>query len=160
MKFSYLPLERKLVLIYWMMKILQSLKSLILSPIRQLVINFHHRLREMCGLYLSMDKSLSQLKVYFMNSIIIKLHGVNKISRSVYAEGRATKLQILKKFALYLIKLDLWFHILKFVSQINLPYQRILVILWEFLRDNSVNNPFLLNMTRIKMLAFSRLPPQ
>ena len=50
MKLSYLPLERKLVLIYWMIKILQSITSLILSPIRQLVINFHHRLSKMCGL--------------------------------------------------------------------------------------------------------------
>ena len=45
MTLSYLPLERKLVLIYWMMKILKSLTSLILSQIRQLFINFHHRLR-------------------------------------------------------------------------------------------------------------------
>ena len=50
MTLSYLPLERKLVLIYWMTNILQSLTSLILSPICQLVINFHNRLREMCGL--------------------------------------------------------------------------------------------------------------
>ena len=49
-KLSYLPLERKLVLVYWMTKILQSLTSLVLSQIRHLVINFHHRLREMCGL--------------------------------------------------------------------------------------------------------------
>ena len=40
---------------------------------------------------------------------------------------RATKEQILNKFALDLIKSDLWFHILKLVSQRNLPYQRILV---------------------------------
>ena len=45
MKLNYLPLERKFVLTYWMMKILQSLTSLILSQIHQLVINFHHRLR-------------------------------------------------------------------------------------------------------------------
>ena len=47
---EYLSLEIKLVLIYWMMKILQYLTSLILSLIRQLVINFHHRLSKMCGL--------------------------------------------------------------------------------------------------------------
>ena len=50
LKLSYLPLERKLVLIYWIMKTLQLFTSLILPQIRQLVINFHHRLREMCGL--------------------------------------------------------------------------------------------------------------
>ena len=44
MKFSYLPLEIKLVLIYWMMKVLQSHTSLIQSQIHQLVINFQHRL--------------------------------------------------------------------------------------------------------------------
>ena len=42
--------EKKIGLIYRMMKILQSHTALILSPICQLVINFHHRLREMCGL--------------------------------------------------------------------------------------------------------------
>ena len=56
-----------------------------------------------------MEKSLSQLKVYFMNSIFVKLHGVNPISRSVYAEGRTTKKQILKSFAPDLIKSDLGF---------------------------------------------------
>ena len=35
----------------------------------------------------------------------------------------------LEKFALDLINSDLWFHILKFVSQRNLPQQKILVIL-------------------------------
>ena len=49
MKFRYLLLEIKMLLIYWMMKILPSLISLILSPIFQLVINFHHRLSKMCG---------------------------------------------------------------------------------------------------------------
>ena len=48
MPLNYLPLERKLVLSYWMMKILKSHTSLILSQIRQLVINFHRWLREMC----------------------------------------------------------------------------------------------------------------
>ena len=49
-------------------------------------------------------------------------------TRSVYVEGRATKEQILKKFSLDLIKLDLWSHILKFLSQRNLPHQIILVM--------------------------------
>ena len=49
MKLSYLPVERKLVLIYWMMKILQYHISLIQSQIHQPVINFHHKLNEMCG---------------------------------------------------------------------------------------------------------------
>ena len=52
----------------------------------------------------------------------------NQISRLAYAEGRATKEQILRKFALDLIKSDLWSHILKFVSQRNLPHQIILVM--------------------------------
>ena len=85
MTFSYRPLERKFVLIYWMTKILQYPTSLILSLIRQLVINFHPRLSEMCGLSISMEKSLSHLKVYLMNSIAIKLRGLNKRSRSAYA---------------------------------------------------------------------------
>ena len=61
---SYLPLERKLDIIYWMMKNLQSHTSLIQSQIHQLVINFHHSLRWICGSYLSMGKSLSQIKVW------------------------------------------------------------------------------------------------
>ena len=101
-----------------------------------------------------MDKRLAQLKVYLMKSIVIKLHGVNQRSRSFYAEGRAIKGQILKNFALDLIKSDLWFHILKFVSQRNLPHLRILVMLQAVLRDNSGKKLFLFNMTRIKMVAF------
>ena len=50
MALSYLPLEIELVLIYWMMNILQYLTSLMQSQIRHLVINFHHRLSEMCVL--------------------------------------------------------------------------------------------------------------
>ena len=45
MKLSNLVLTRKLVLIHWMRDILQSLISLIKSQIRQLVINFQHRLK-------------------------------------------------------------------------------------------------------------------
>ena len=41
--------------------------------------------------------------------------------------GRANKGHILNKFALYLIKSDLWFHALNFVYQRNLPHQIILV---------------------------------
>ena len=121
-------MEIKLVLINWMMNILKSHTSLILSPIRQMVITFHHRLREMCGLYLSMENILSHIKVYLMKSIVIKLHGLNQRSRSVYEERRATKGHILKKFGIYLIKSDLWFHILNSVSQRNLPHQIILVM--------------------------------
>ena len=61
MKLSYLPLERILVLIYWTMNILQSHISLIQYQIHQLVINFQHRLKTMCGSLLSMGKSLSQI---------------------------------------------------------------------------------------------------
>ena len=58
MTLIYLSQEIKLVLIYWTMNILQYPTSLILSLIFQLVINFHPRLNEMCGLLLSMEKSL------------------------------------------------------------------------------------------------------
>ena len=48
----------KLVFVYWMMKILQYLISLIQSQFFQTVIDFQHRLNEMCGSFLSMEKSL------------------------------------------------------------------------------------------------------
>ena len=107
MKLSYLPLEIKLVLIYWMMKILPSYISLIQYKIHQPSINFQHRLNEMCGSLLSMGKSLSQIKVRLMNSIAIKLHVENLKSILVYAEGRATREHILKIFTPDLIKSDL-----------------------------------------------------
>ena len=44
MKLSYLPMEIKLVFIYWMVKILQSCISQIQYKINQLIINFQHRL--------------------------------------------------------------------------------------------------------------------
>ena len=46
MKLSYLPLERELVLIYWMMNILQSYISLIKPQIHQPVTNFQYRLKK------------------------------------------------------------------------------------------------------------------
>ena len=45
MTLSYLPLEINLVLIYWMMKILQSHTSLIQYQIYHMGIKFHHSLR-------------------------------------------------------------------------------------------------------------------
>ena len=120
-------MEIKLDIIYWVMKTLQSHTLLIQSQIHRLVINFHHRLIEICVSYISMGKSLSHLKVYLMNSIFIKIHGGNTLSRSVYAEGRATKERILKIFAPDLIKSDLWFHILKLITKRNLPQQVILM---------------------------------
>ena len=107
MKFSYLPLERKLVLIYLMMKISQSHISLIQYQIHQPVINFQHRLNTMCGSYISMGNILSQIKVFLMNSIAIKTHVENPRSRLVYAKGIDTIEHILKIFAPYLIKSDL-----------------------------------------------------
>ena len=77
--------------------------------------------------WISIEKIPSKLKVYLMKSIIIKLRVENPRSRSVYAEVRDTKEQILKIFAPYLIKSDLWFHISKFIYQRNLPHQIILV---------------------------------
>ena len=74
MKLIYLLLERKLVLIYWMMKILQSLMSLIQYKIHQPVINFQHRLRKMCGSLISMEKRISPIKALLMNSRAIKFH--------------------------------------------------------------------------------------
>ena len=56
---------------------------------------------------INVEKSLSHLKVCLMNSIAIKLHVENTRSISVYAEGRATKQHILKRFAPDLIKSDL-----------------------------------------------------
>ena len=107
MKFSYLPLERKLVLIYLMMKISQSHISLIQYQIHKPVINFQHRLNTMCGSYISMGNILSQIKVFLMNSIAIKTHVENPRSRLVYAKGIDTIEHILKIFAPYLIKSDL-----------------------------------------------------
>ena len=48
-KLSYPSLEIKLVLIYWIMKILQSHILLIQYQIQQPVINFQHRINEMFG---------------------------------------------------------------------------------------------------------------
>ena len=73
MKFIYLLLERKLVLIYWMMNILKSLMSLIQSQIHQPIINFLHGLRKMCGSFLPMKKSPSQLKALLMKFGAIRL---------------------------------------------------------------------------------------
>ena len=54
-----------------------------------------------------MGKSLSQFKVSLMNSIATKLHVENLRSRLVYAEVRATREKILKRFAPDLIKSEL-----------------------------------------------------
>ena len=62
-----------------------------------------------------------------MISTAIKIYVENPRSRSVYVEEIDTREEILKIFAPDLIKSDLWFHILKFVSQINLPHQITLV---------------------------------
>ena len=123
MKLSYLPLEIRLVFIYCMMKILQSLIPLIQYKIHQAVINLQHRLNEICGSLLSMYKSPSQIKVRLINSITTKLHVENTRSRLVYAEGRATREHILKIFDPYLIKSYLLIHIFKFASQVNLKHQ-------------------------------------
>ena len=76
-----------------------------------------------------MDNSTYQINVLSMNLISIKLHMENIRSISVYIEGRATRGQILKIFVPDLINSDLWFHILKLFSQINLSPQRKLVML-------------------------------
>ena len=53
----------------------------------------------MCGSFISIGNSLSQLKVSLMNSITIKLHVENTRSILVYAEEIATREHILKIFA-------------------------------------------------------------
>ena len=52
---------------------------------------FTTKAKKNCGSLPSMWKILSQLKARLMNSIDIKLHVENKRSRSVYAEGSATR---------------------------------------------------------------------
>ena len=71
-----------------------------------------------------MGKILSYTKAQLMKSITIKLLVENPRSRLVYEEGRAIREHILKIFDPYLIKSDMWLHIMKFISQKNLPHQR------------------------------------
>ena len=106
-KLSYILLGRKLGLIYWIMKVLQSLLSLMQSQIRNEVVNFQNMIRKMCWSFISMNKSLSQFKAHLMNSSAIRLHVGNLMSISVYSEGRATRGKILKRFVPDLIKSDL-----------------------------------------------------
>ena len=114
-KLRYLLLERKFVLIYCMMNILEYLKSMVQYQLHHPVINFQNRLKGMCGSFLSTEKILSHLNVFYMNSIHIKLHVENPRSISVYEEKRSIREQILNIYIPYLIKLNLWFHILKLV---------------------------------------------
>ena len=50
---------------------------------------------KICGSFLKMEKSLSQIKARLMNLITIKVHVENPRSRSAYEEGRGTRGQIL-----------------------------------------------------------------
>ena len=95
-----------------------------------------------------------------MNLEVIKLLVENPRSRLVYVEGRATREHILKRLFPYLIKSYLWFHVLKLVSQRNLPHQRILVKVQKFLRDNSRNKLYLCNMKIMKIPALFQIPSQ
>ena len=124
MKLSYLLMEIKLVLIYWTMNTLKSLMSLIQPQINQPFINFQHSIRKIGRSLLSIKKRPSQLKAPLMNSSAIRIDMEHPRSISVYEEGRATSIHILKRFVPDLIKSDLWFHILKFASQINLSPPR------------------------------------
>ena len=56
-----------------------------------MVINSQHRLNIMCGSYISMEKSLSQIKMYLMNSIAIKFLVENSWSILVYEEEIVTR---------------------------------------------------------------------
>ena len=51
-------------------------------------------------------------------------------------------------------------HILKFVSQRNLPHQRKLMKVLAVLRDNSGKKSYIFNMTRTKMPAFFQIQSQ
>ena len=59
LKLSYLPLERKLVLIYWIMRILKSLISLIQPQIQQLVVNFQHRLKNVWIIAINVEETIT-----------------------------------------------------------------------------------------------------
>ena len=67
-----------------------------------------------------MENKPSHNKAQMMKSRAIRLNVVNPKSISVYSEVRATRGNILNKFSPYLIKSDLWFHILKILYQVNL----------------------------------------
>ena len=70
------------------------------------------------------------------------------------------KEQILKRSVLDLIKLDLWFHILRFFSKKNIPSQRTFVKVERVLRENYGKKNYFYNMTRTKMSAFFCIPSQ
>ena len=93
-----------------------------------------------------------------MNSTAIKLLEDNPSSILVYAEGRANRKQILERFTTYLIKSDLWFHILK-VSLPKIPRtpNNIGGGLKDFQRQIWKESLFVI---RTKMSAFFRLPSQ
>ena len=83
--------------------------------------------KKMCVSLLPMEKSPSYIKDLLINSSTIRLNVGNTRSRSVYAEGRATRVHTLKIFGTDLINSELWFHILKFISQRNFSPQGTLV---------------------------------
>ena len=160
MLLSYLLMGNKLVSIYWMMHILQPRILLIPFKIHQPVMNFRHTLIRAYVLLISMGKIPSQLKDHLMNSIAIRHHSVNPGSISFYIEGKYTRGWILKIFVPYLINLDLWFHILKFISQKIFQPQRILVNLIKLLKDSSRKNIYFCSMTRKIVLTLFCLPYQ
>ena len=120
MKLSYLLLEIKLFLIYWMMNILQYFLSLIKYQIHQPVINFQHSIRKICGSQLSIEKIPPHNKSHFMKFRNTRLNVENIMSRSIFSEGRANRGYILNIFGPNFIKSCLWFHMLKLVSQRNI----------------------------------------
>ena len=85
-KLGYPLLERKLVLIYWMMKILKYLMSSIQTQIHHLFVKFQKRLRQMCGSLLSIENILSQIKACLANSSTVRYHIENQRSIPVYTE--------------------------------------------------------------------------
>ena len=80
--------------------------SLIKYQIHQPVFNVQRRLLKICGLLISMENSLSQIKWLLMNSIPIKLRVKNPRSISVFVEVRDDIEQILKIFVPNMIKSD------------------------------------------------------
>ena len=67
-----------------------------------------------------MYKIPSHPALHLMKYSAIRINMGNTMSILVHEEGIATRGKILKRFGLDLIKSDLWFHILNFVSQRNL----------------------------------------
>ena len=90
--------------------------NIIKNPNSSTSHKLQHNLRRICGSLLLMGDIRPQKRGHLMNSSAIIINMVNSMSRSVYFKEIYTSRYILKNFGPYLIKLDLWFCILNFVS--------------------------------------------